>query len=40
MLTSECNHNTNLFDRNYGVGVCTLKIPDKTVFDIINNKIF
>ena len=32
MLTSECNH--NLFDRNNGVGVCTLKIPDKTVFDI------
>lgn len=39
-----CNNNTDcnavsicykdFFDRNNGVGVCTLKIPDKTVFDI------
>jgi hypothetical protein len=29
MLSSKCN-----FDRNYGIGVCTLKYPDKTAFDI------
>lgn len=30
MLTSKCN----LFDRNIGIGVCTIKYPNKTAFDI------
>jgi hypothetical protein len=33
-LTAECNYNTNVFHRDNGVGVCTIRIPDKTVFDI------
>ena len=33
-LTAECNKNTNLFSRESGVGVCTLKINDKTAFDV------
>lgn len=31
-ITAECNH--NVFDRNSGIGICTIKVPDKTVFDI------
>ena len=33
-LTSECNKNTDLFSRDSGVGVCTLRINDKTAFDV------
>lgn len=33
-LTAECNKNTNLFSRDSGVGVCTLRINDKTAFNI------
>lgn len=33
-LTSECNFDANIYDRKNGVGVCTLREPDKTVFDI------
>ena len=31
-VSSKCDK--NVFSRNIGVGVCTLKNPDKTVFDI------
>lgn len=31
-LTSRCNK--DVFDRNSGIGMCTVKTPDKTVFDI------
>lgn len=31
-ISSKCDKNA--FSRNTGVGVCTLKNPDKTVFDI------
>lgn len=33
-ITAECNHDSNVFDREHGVGVCTVRVPDKTVFDI------
>lgn len=33
-LTAECNKNTDLFSRDSGVGVCTLRINDKTAFDV------
>ena len=33
-ITAECNHNTDVFDRKKGIGVCTIRVPDKTVFDI------
>ena len=33
-LTSECNKNTNLFSRDSGIGVCTLRMNDKTAFDV------
>ena len=32
MLTAKCNH--DIFDRNLGIGMCTLAVPDKTVFNI------
>ena len=33
-LTAECNKNTNLFSRESGIGVCTLRINDKTAFNV------
>ena len=33
-ITAECNNNSNVFNREQGIGVCTVRIPDKTVFDI------
>jgi len=33
-ITAECNHDSNVFDREHGIGVCTVRVPDKTVFDI------
>ena len=33
-LYTECNNDSNVFDREQGVGVCTVRVPDKTVFDI------
>lgn len=33
-ITTECNHNSNIFNRELGIGVCTFRVPDKTVFDI------
>ena len=33
-ITAECNHDSNIFNREQGVGVCTVRVPDKTVFDI------
>lgn len=32
-ITAECNYN-NVFDRDNGVGVCTVRVPDETVFNI------
>ena len=31
-ISAECNH--DILDRNSGIGICTLRIPDKTVFNI------
>jgi hypothetical protein len=37
-ITAECNHdinfNNDFLNRDAGIGVCTVRIPDKTVFDI------
>jgi hypothetical protein len=33
-LTAECNHNKDVFNRNLGIGACTVRNSDKTVFDI------
>ena len=33
-ITAECNHDSNVFDREKGIGVCTIRVPDKTVFNI------
>ena len=33
-ITAECNKDTDLFKRDSGVGVCTVRVPNKTVFDI------
>lgn len=34
-ISSECNYDDdNIFNRESGIGVCTLKVPDKTVFNI------
>lgn len=33
-ITAECNHSSNVFDRENGVGVCTIRVPDETVFNI------
>lgn len=33
-ITAECNHDSNVFNRELGIGVCTVRVPDKTVFDI------
>jgi hypothetical protein len=33
-LTAECNKNTDLLSKESGLGVCTLRINDKTVFDV------
>lgn len=33
-ITSECNHSSNVFDRNLGIGACTVRNPHTTVFDI------
>ncbi len=34
-ITSECNFsNDSIFNRESGIGICTLKEPDKTIFDI------
>lgn len=33
-ITAECNHDTDVFDREQGIGVCTVRVPDKTVFGI------
>ena len=33
-ITAECNHDSDVFDRKQGIGVCTVRVPDKTVFDI------
>lgn len=33
-LTTECNHNSDVFNRDLGIGVCTVRNSDKTVFDI------
>lgn len=30
-ITAEC---TDVFNRDLGIGVCTVRVPDKTVFDI------
>ena len=33
-LTAECNHYRDIFNRNLGIGVCTVRNNNKTVFDI------
>ena len=33
-ITAECNHDVDIFKRKEGIGVCTIRVPDKTVFDI------
>lgn len=33
-ITSECNLDSDVFNREPGIGVCTVRVPDKTVFDI------
>lgn len=33
-LTAECNKKTDLLSRDSGVGVCTLRINDKTAFNV------
>lgn len=33
-ITSTCNYDSDVFDREQGIGVCTVREPDKTVFNI------
>ena len=37
-ITAECNHDINFnhdfFNRDEGIGLCTVRTPDKSVFDI------